>query len=85
MADFFLRISFFVKVCVQPREIIIHITMFLMPSLCTNCKWVSIRENLSAGICEQQRHRPACAHAQSDLRLLESIISRLAMSEISMI
>ena len=39
------------------------------------------------GVCEQQRCRSACASAQSDQRLvilsLESIISSLDMSEIS--
>ena len=25
-----------------------------------------MRENLSSGVCEQQRRRPACAFAQSD-------------------
>ena len=29
-------------------------------------KWASTRENLSSEVCEQQRHRPACASAQSD-------------------
>ena len=29
-------------------------------------KWVSSWENLSYAICEQQRHRSACASAQSD-------------------
>ena len=50
-------------------------------------KWVSTRENLSRGVCEQQRCRPACASAQSDQRLcyslIGSIISSLATSEIS--
>ena len=46
-----------------------------------------MRENPFSVVCEQQRRRPACASAQSDQRLcysrvLESIISRLAMSEI---
>ena len=39
------------------------------------------------GGCEQQRRRPACASAQSDqrhcIRFLESIIPKLATSEIS--
>ena len=50
-------------------------------------KWASTRENLSSGVCEQQRCRPACASAQSDqrlcFRLLESIISKLATSGFS--
>ena len=44
-------------------------------------------ENLSLGICEQQRRRLDNALAQTDqrlvIRLLESIIYRLATSEIS--
>ena len=46
-----------------------------------------IQENLSSRVCEQQRCKLACASMQSDQRLvihlLESIISRLAISEIS--
>ena len=30
------------------------------------------RENLSLGFCEQHRHRPSCASAQSDQRLCYS-------------
>ena len=48
--------------------------------------WASTRENLSSGVFEQHRRRPACASAKSDQRLfirfLKSIISRLATSEI---
>ena len=36
--------------------------------------WASSRENLSSVVCEQQRHRPACAYAQSDQRLYCSLI-----------
>ena len=47
----------------------------------------SARENLSSGVWEQQRHRPACASAQSDQRLyyslIKHIITRLATTEIS--
>ena len=50
----------------------------------------SARETLSSGVCEQQRCRPACASAQSGqclcysfITFIESIISRLATSEIS--
>ena len=32
----------------------------------------SMRENLSSGVCEQHRRRPACASAQSDQRLCYS-------------
>ena len=49
--------------------------------------WASMRENLSSGICEQQRCRPACASAQTDQRLCYSLfritISRHATREIS--
>ena len=38
--------------------------------------WASTRENLSSGVCEQQRHRPACASAQSDQRLCYSLIGK---------
>ena len=34
--------------------------------------WASARENLSSGVCEQHRRRPACASAQSDQRLCYS-------------
>ena len=36
-------------------------------------KWASTRENMSSVVCEQQRHRPACASAQSDQRLCYSL------------
>ena len=35
--------------------------------------WASSRENLSSGVCEQQRRRPACASAQSDQCLCYSL------------
>ena len=48
-----------------------------------------MRENLSWGVCEQQRRRSACACAQTDQRLcyprFESIISNFATSEISIV
>ena len=40
--------------------------------LLSKCKWASTRENLSSGVCEQNRRRPACASAQSDQRLCYS-------------
>ena len=52
----------------------------------TGCIWASTGENLSSGVCEQQRPRPACTFAQSDQRLcylpIKSIIhvSRLALA-----
>ena len=49
--------------------------------------WALSRENLSSEVCKQQRHRPACASAQSDQLLcwgfFESTISKLTMSKIS--
>ena len=49
--------------------------------------WASTRENLSSEVWEQQRHRPACASAQSDqclcFRFLETIISKLATCKFS--
>ena len=46
-----------------------------------------MRENLSLGGFKQQRHRPACASAQSDqllfIRFFESIIPKIATSELS--
>ena len=38
--------------------------------------WAKTQENLSAGVCEQQRHRPACASTQSDQRLCYSLIRK---------
>ena len=51
--------------------------------------WPSSRENLSSGVCEQNRRRPACASPQSDQRLcyslLENFICKLATGEISIL
>ena len=38
--------------------------------------WASTRENLSSGVCEQHRRRPACASAQSDQRLCYSLFEK---------
>ena len=38
--------------------------------------WASTRENLSSGVCEQHRRRPACAAAQSDQRLCYSFFAK---------
>ena len=35
--------------------------------------WASTRENLSSGVCEQHRRRPACASEQTDQRLCYSL------------
>ena len=39
-------------------------------------KWASTRENLSLGVCEEHRRRPACAYAQSDQRLCYPLIGK---------
>ena len=46
-------------------------------------KWTSTRENLSSVVHEQQRRRPACASAQSDIRFMENSICELVTGEIS--
>ena len=38
--------------------------------------WAASRENLSTGVCEQHRRRPACASTQSDQRLCYSLIGK---------
>ena len=38
--------------------------------------WALARENLSLGVCEQQRGRPACASAQTDQRLCYSLFEK---------
>ena len=49
--------------------------------------WALSRENLSTGVCEQHRHRPACAEpsliSAFVFRLLGSIISKPASSKFS--
>ena len=48
--------------------------------------WASTQENLSLGVCKQQRRRTACASMQTDKHIrysrLESIISEHAKSEV---
>ena len=39
-------------------------------------KWASMRENLSSGVCEQQRCSSVCAFAQSDQRLCYSFFGK---------
>ena len=41
-----------------------------------NISWASMRENLSSGVCQQQRRRPACASAQTDQRLCYSLFRK---------
>ena len=38
-----------------------------------------MQENLSSGVCEQQRQRPACAPVQSDQCLCYSLIDLFVM------
>ena len=38
--------------------------------------WASTRKNVSSGVCEQHRRRPACASGQSDQRLCYSRFGR---------
>ena len=38
--------------------------------------WVSTREDLSLGVCEQQRHSSACTSVQSDQRLCNSLFGK---------
>ena len=45
-------------------------------SCCKQDIWASTRENLSSGVCEQHRRRPACASAQSDQRLCYSLFGK---------
>ena len=41
--------------------------------------WASMRKNLSSGVCEQHRRRPAWASAQSDQRLCCSLFGKYHM------
>ena len=41
--------------------------------------WALARENLSLGVCEQHRRRPACASAQSDQRLCYLVFEKCRM------
>ena len=41
--------------------------------------WAATWENLSSGVCEQHRRRPACASAQSDQRLCYSLFGKYHM------
>ena len=42
--------------------------------------WASSRQNLSSGVCEQQRRRSACASAQTDQRLCYSLTGKYHIS-----
>ena len=48
-------------------------TKYTLMLFTTIINWASSRENLSSGVCEQHRRRPACASAQSDQRLCYSL------------
>ena len=50
-----------------------------LPGILSFIKWASSRENLSSGVCEQHRRRPACASAQSDQRLCYSLFEMYYM------
>ena len=39
-------------------------------------KWALTQENLSSGVCEQQRRKPVCPSLQSDQRLFYSLIEK---------
>ena len=43
---------------------------------CAEFLWALSLENLSSGVCEQQRRRPACTSSQSDQRLCYSLIGK---------
>ena len=51
----------------NPMHCIIHVYIYI---------WALMRENLSSGVCEQQRRRPACASAQSVQGLCYSLIGK---------
>ena len=38
--------------------------------------WASRQENLSSGVCEQHRRKPACTSVQSDQRLCYSLFGK---------
>ena len=41
--------------------------------------WAATQENLSSGVCEQHRLRPACASAQTDQHLCYSLFGKYHM------
>ena len=56
-------------------------------SFATKVIWASTQETLSSGVCEQHKHRPACAYSSLIsafvIRFLESIKCKLATGEFS--
>ena len=50
---------------------------YCFPNMIHN--WAATRENLSSRVCEQYRRRPACASAQSDQRLCNSLFAKYHM------
>ena len=55
------------------------LSRYLAKELNAPISWASTRENLSSGVCEQHRRRPACASAQSDQRLCYSRFGKYYM------
>ena len=50
--------------------------ILLTGTLSLNLIKQSQRDNISSGMCEQQRRRPACAFLQSDQRLCYSLFAQ---------
>ena len=66
------------KVHMHSFEITVYYLMhdFL---ICSGMLWASARENLSSGLCKQNRRRPAWADAQSHQRLCYSLFGKYSM------
>ena len=74
--------TIFLSETTRPRALIFGMKHYLVVFY-TNCdkmaaraKWASSRENLSSGVCEQHRGRPACTSGQSDQRLCYSLFGK---------
>ena len=52
--------------------------LVIMAQVCNSIR-ASLREILSSGVCEQHRRRSACASAQSDQRLCNSLSGKYHM------
>ena len=57
-------------------HVLIAVLLFFLPYTLPHIILNSTRENLTSGVCKQQRHKPACASAQSDQRLCYSLIEK---------
>ena len=57
-------------------EFMLFVFHFDQIYMAADCKWASTGENLSSGVCQQHRRRPACASAQTDQRLCYSLIEK---------